>query len=142
MKPTLQQIAEHYRNGVGETCLVCEHPLHGSYTDYNGQIRCWTCGTTYQINGDHLQQTWKDDLGLKTGEVANRYCDCFAVLPLLRDYWHETHRKIPFGCYLTTNKIPPEDYDAFSDWLTANADKYAVDYASDFHWDKLQAVKA
>lgn len=107
----------HLKQGVGKHCLVCDQELWGSWTDYNGQIRCRTCGTTYQILGSHLTQEHLDEIGLKKEEVAQRYCDCFDLVPLLRAYWAQTHRQIPFGAYLGRSPISDEDHNAFSRWL-------------------------
>src|SRR5579885_1351653 len=97
-KPTEAEIIEHYKIGVGRKCLVCDdEELTGTWTDYNGQIRCWNCGMTYQILGSHLKEEWLKKHDLTKDDIAERYCDEFSLVPLCRDYWQEVHKRVPFG---------------------------------------------
>lgn len=59
LKPTNEESLTHYRDGIGDDCLVCRKKLEGTWTDYNGQIRCQNCGMTYQILGSHLSESYR-----------------------------------------------------------------------------------
>jgi hypothetical protein len=131
------ETVEHYKKGVGEFCLVCDEKLYGGWTDYNGQIRCEVCGTTYQINGSHLSDKFLEENKLSKDDIAKKYCDIPALVPLLRDYWQEKKRKVPFGTYLGNSPIPKDDYDTFYGWLKENADKYRKNYEEDFYWERI-----
>jgi len=76
---TEEQFIEHVQQGT-EVCLVCGNELKGTWTDYNGQIRCQTCGVTYQILGCHLRQEILDHYGLTKEDIAQQYCDCLIFL--------------------------------------------------------------
>jgi hypothetical protein len=130
----------HLTEGMGNTCLVCDNELHGSWTDYNGQIRCWSCGTTYQILGSHFSAEFLEELGLSKEQVAKSYCDCFTLVPILRRYWEEKATPIPFGTYLGDGPITQEQIDSFYVWLDAHADEFR-DF-DDFDWDALKKFAA
>jgi hypothetical protein len=142
MPTTIEEHKAHLLAGVGENCLVCECHLYGSWTDYNGQIRCHTCGTTYQVLGSHHNAEFLERLGITKGQVAKIHCDCFTCVPMLRDYWQETSRPIPFGSFLGGSPIPEEQYKEFYSWLAAHADKYEADYADEFNWDAVRKSSA
>ncbi len=136
---TIEQELEHLKQGVqDDICLVCNETLLGSWTDYNGQIRCATCGTTYQILGSHLKEEFLAEHGLKSEDIARRYCDVYREVPMLRDYWQVTHRQIPYGTYLGDGPIRQEDYESFYRWLWENREAYQSDYADAFKWDVLK----
>src|SRR5678815_1113302 len=99
-KTFLTKWVEHLRAGVGDTCLVCDNPLNAISTDYHGQGRCQFCGITYQMSGSHLTEEFLAELGLQKTDVARRYCDCFDAVEVVRMYWRDTNRAVPFGCYL------------------------------------------
>lgn len=125
-----------------DTCLVCESRLFGSWTDYNGQIRCSTCGTTHQILGSHHKDEFLAKLGIEKGQVARSYCDCFDLVPMLRDYWQQTSRPIPFGTYLGNSPIPESQYEEFYSWLAEHADFYQTQFPDDFNWDAVRKSAA
>lgn len=133
-----QQLADYYRAGCGNTCHVCEDTLYGGWTDYNGQIRCWICGTTYQVLGSHLTEEFLTQIGLKKEEVAKRYCDCITAVPLLKEYWQDKKIKIPFGSYfLSDGGITREERDSFVRYLKQNASKWRPLLPDDFDWDGI-----
>ena len=134
---TQEELIAHYTSGV-TACLVCgADPLHGNWTDYNGQIRCYTCGVTYQILGSHLKDEYLEELGLAKEDVAQQYCDCLMTVPLLKDYWNETGNRIPYGTYLGRSPISASDYENFSKWLKENAETYREEYKENFYWDRI-----
>lgn len=133
----MDEYIEHLKNGT-ETCLVCEEKLLGAWTDYNGQIRCFNCGTTYQILGCHLDDDFLKEHKLKKSDIAQKYCDVYMLVPLLKDYWNETSRKVPFGSFMGNSPIPKQDYDDFYLWLKNNAEKYEEKYADDFYWERIK----
>jgi len=138
-KDKKEKIKEHYMRGT-ESCLVCDDkPLSGSWTDYNGQIKCHNCGTTYQILGCHLSESYLNEIGLKTADIAKKYCDCIALVPLLRDYWRETHNKIPLGTYISRNPIVKGEYESFLYWLKTNASKYEQEYKDELNWKTIKS---
>jgi hypothetical protein len=136
---TKEQVRQHYIDGIkGDcNCLVCDDRLAILWTDYHGQGRCVTCGTTYQVLGSHLEDSYLQKIGLAKDQVAKQYCDCFYVVPLLREYWQATGRKIPFGSYLGENPIPESDYKAFSQYLKTHAERLRDEYPEDFAWDRI-----
>lgn len=138
-RPTKEEHAAHLRAGTGETCLVCDEKLAGEWTDYNGQIRCSTCGTTYQILGSHLTDEFLSEHGLAKEDVAKSYCDCFTEVPLLRAYWQKKQTPIPFGQYFGGSPIPADQYAAFREWLKANAGRLRPEYEDSFNWERVMA---
>jgi hypothetical protein len=136
IRPTPDEHREHLLVGM-TVCLVCGSDSLGQMTDYHGQSKCANCGTTLQQMGSHFEDEFLVELGITKDQVARKYCDCFDVVPILRDYWRETSRKIPFGCYLTESPIPKGDYEFFSDWLAANKYRYAVEYPEMFDLNVL-----
>ena len=138
MKMSDADLATYYRKGVGDTCHVCNTSLLCELTDYHGQGRCFKCGMTYQTMGSHLTDEFLTRTGLKKEEVAKRYCDEPEVLPLVTAYWNETGQKVPFGCYLSGNRISKQERDGFYIWLAQNADRFEADYADFYNWPKLK----
>lgn len=136
LRPTKEQIRQHYIDGIGTTCLVCDRELHGQWTDYNGEIRCMECGTTYQMLGDHLRPEFKAEMNLT--EIAKHYCSCFAQVPLLREYWRTKGIKIPFGSYFGDSPITAVERRTFGEWLCQNADAYAEEFADSFNWEVIR----
>ena len=142
-KVTRQDQIDHYRTGIGESCLVCDDPrMCGEWTDMNGEIRCCTCGTTYQILGCKLREEFLKELGLQPTDVAKRYCNLFSIVPILRDYWKDRQRKVPFGTWLGGSPIPMEEKLSFYRWLAERADVYEPDFPDDFNWAKLREAFA
>ena len=142
MKPTGQDYIEHLKAGT-DTCLVCGDALSGGWTDYNGQIRCWKCGTTYQVLGSHHKEEWLAEVGLKKEDVAAKYCDCFNVIPILKAYWEDTGNKIPFGTYMGaphgTGAPTRKEHDLFCTWMKNHASEYEVEYVDNFKWELIKA---
>jgi len=132
-----KELVEHLKNGFGEKCLVCDNNLCGNWTDYNGQIKCSTCGTTYQILGCHLNEEFLKENNLKETDIAKRYCDCFEIIPLLKDYWNETKKSIPLGAYFGRSPIPQNEYYEFWGWVKLNSEKYKEKYKDYFNWENI-----
>lgn len=138
---TESQLVEHLKQGITDgKCLVCKEQLFGNWTDYNGQIRCFHCGTTYQILGCHLREEFLKKHGLTKEQIAEKYCDCYTVVPLLCDYWAETKDRIPFGTFISDRNNPSkEEYKAFWSWMKMNAERYEAAYKDEFRWDSIKA---
>jgi len=137
MRPTELEILKHYKNGVGKNCLVCDEELKGYWTDYNGQIKCRTCGMTYQILGCHLKDEYLKKNNITSDDIAERYCDNFDLLPIYRDYYQENKKILPIGFYMGKPPWSEEDDEHFYKWLAQNADKYRVEYKDYFYWDTI-----
>lgn len=137
--PTREEEAEHYRTGIEKNCLVCDRSLTITWTDYNGQGRCMTCGATYQVLGSHLREDYLEEIGLTKDAVAKRYSDMFSTVPLARAYWLEVGKALPFGTYLGGGPITDDEYESFYRWLDQNADLIKDQYQDDFNWDAIHA---
>lgn len=139
-KPSMEEILQHYRTGLSEDaqCFVCGRELTGPFTDFNGQIRCIECGTTYQILGSHLKDDFLKEHNLSKEQIAQRYCDCFEYVPLLKLYWQEAKKRIPFGTFISNNPYTQDETDAFYSWVARNADRFEKSYDG-FNWDMLKA---
>lgn len=89
-----------------ETCIVCSgKPLEIDVHEGGGHGTCTTCGTYYSNSrfGNGVSQ-WHSPLRA-------------ADVQLLREYWHEHHRKLPpLGTNIrdSANLI---QHKAFNDWL-------------------------
>lgn len=130
-------------------CLVCERQISGSWTDYNGQIRCAQCGMTYQILGAHLAEDFLQKLGLTKAEVARRYCDELDMVELARAYRSETNaaNRLPFGTYLGRpegwNAPTREDYVAFNTWMESNHERLRAAFPdAPIDWMRVLDAKA
>lgn len=97
-------------------CLVCDDKdPHYSWTDYSGEAYCTRCGTAYQLK-------WGD---LKEGESYPRINIEAEWIPVLRDYYAETHQLNGSGTYLSF--CYPEQAkgnEQFNEWFDANKEKY------------------
>jgi len=139
---TEADVVAHLREGHKGACLVCgTNPRMGSWTDYNGQVYCLICGCTYQILGDHLSDEFKERHGLTSGDIAREYCDCFELVPLLREHWEATKQPAPVGTWLGGGPYRREVYDNFNRWLSDNADALSERYPDTFHWDRIIAKR-
>lgn len=140
IKPTLEQIIQHYKTGLqGEDpiCLTCDRVISGPFTDFNGQIRCKECGTTYQWQGCHLRPEFLAKNNFQANEVAQHYCDMFEYIPLARLYWQEVHKRMPFGTYLQNSPITQDELDSFYGWLVKGAERFESAYEG-FNWAGLK----
>jgi len=136
--PTTQEYVAHLKTGV-QACLVCDaNPIVGSWTDYNGQIRCGKCGMTYQILGSHLTDAFLAEQGLTKDDIAKRYCDAFMEWPLCQAFWEQTGKQIPFGTYLSSGPISPAAYDAFYWWVWEHRSEIKPQYEEIFKWDIME----
>lgn len=74
-------------------CVVCDaEPLRFRWTDYAGEGECVECGCPYQIK-------WGSEEETKEG--AYPYCNLKEdFIPIAREHWEETKRRVPFGMYL------------------------------------------
>lgn len=142
MRPLPYQIKEHLLLGLPKRrCLVCKKDLHGQILDFPGQMRCGTCGVTYQIEGSKLSKKFLQTLGLIPEQVARVYCDCFEELPIYRAYWDETKRPVPLGTFrfpIRRRKlIPDSEVKDFYSWLWKNREKFRPHYENEFKWDDI-----
>lgn len=136
-RPTDKDYIKHLKKGIGAKCLVCGEEFMGTWTDYNGEAKCYRCGMPYQILGSHLKEEFLTEHGMKNEDVAKKYCPDFHIIPMMKDYWNETHNRIPLGTYLGHSPIPESEYIAFKNWLSQNKEKYQEAYAEDFRWEAL-----
>ena len=134
VKPwTEAECIAHFKAGT-TVCLVCDNDLRGYWTDYNGQIKCSTCGMTYQILGCHLNPKYLEKYGLTKEDIAQRYCDSPEIVPLLKAYWQETKRIIPLGMYMSDPPWSSEDVESLRLWMRRNIDVLEPLYSDDFDW--------
>ena len=130
----------HVTAGYEGPCLVCGEPedgkrAYGEWTDFNGQIRCYNCGCTYQVNGCHLDEDWMKEVGLKAEDVATFYCDCYEMLDVLIPFWAETKSIIPIGEHFGWSPYTKEQLDTYYFWLAEN--RHRFDYVDVFDWDAI-----
>lgn len=138
-RPTVEEVIAHYKAGLAENaqCFTCGRELTGPLTDMSGQIRCIDCGTTYQVMGCHLKDEFLQKHGIDRATIAQRYCDCFDYIPLLKIYWHDVHKRIPFGTFIGTSPYTQEETDSFYGWLAQNWERFEKVYDT-FNWDMLK----
>lgn len=136
-QPTDREWRDHLVNGASNECLVCGLRLVGEFTDYNGQFYCTTCGTTYQTMGSHLADDCLERLGLKREQVARTYCDCFAMVRLLKAYWNGTRRRMPLGAFIGSRPWAAEDAADFNLWLNNHAHELRGEFEDCVNWDGL-----
>jgi hypothetical protein len=87
----------------------------------------------------HDRDEWLTGHGLNKEDIAQRYCDCFTTVPLLRDHWRETGRPSTGGTWIGRNRrYSNETIRAWIQWLKENAEKYEEEYAADFYWDRIK----
>ena len=99
-------------------CIVCDNPLVGSWTDYHGEIECYSCGTPYMI--------------LHYDENKNRIekpPECGATdhaIEGLKRYWAETKRRAPGGTFMGRYQgvANAEDIAAWKEWNKRNPDVF------------------
>lgn len=140
MKPTNEEKIQHYREGVGENCLICGAEFGGTYTDSSHQIRCWQCGAPYQVGGGRFEEEWLEKQGLKKEDIAQHFLDFYILLPIFRDYWLQTEKRIPMGIYLGNPDYTQEEFESFYRWLHENKDKYYEEYQFDLQWARIEGV--
>lgn len=133
------RVLEHMKAGMreDEPCLVCHRPLYGVTTDLFGEMVCHTCGTSYQFRRPSMKE-FLERHGLRESDIADRYCNCYEFVPLLRDYWSKTGRRVPFGTWLEKPEYTQEEYEAFYLWVADHADEYRERFPGLFLWDSLQ----
>ena len=127
---------EHLKVGLGNSphCLVCDTKLSGSWTDYNGQMRCGTCGASYQVMGNHMEKNFLERHNLTEDDIAEQYCDCFHDIPVYRRYWQETHARVPAGWYFGPR---PDDIKPFYQWMARNAETLRPQTEEYYDWDAI-----
>lgn len=136
---TEEQFIEHVQQGT-DVCLVCGNELKGTWTDYNGQIRCSTCGVTYQILGCHLRQELLDSYGLTKEDIAQQYCDCFRGIPLYKVIYENTGKKLPLGMFVSDRNAPSDfERHTYLMWLRDHKDLVEENYPGEFVWDTIEA---
>lgn len=128
---------DHLLEGHSGPCLVCndEDMIYLGWTDYNGQTRCGTCGCTYQILGCHIKEETLKEMGITKEQVAERYCDCFDMVEVLRAFWEECCTRVPLGTYLGKSPDRPEDKEQFYLWLASNRERFQ--HVDSFNWDAI-----
>ena len=87
-------------------CVVCGTHLHRNWvwTDYHGEFECKECGMVYDMKG--YRDVTETRCRLKAEEI-----------PIIREYWEETKRRMPFGVYLKQTTIQGEQIQAFNAWI-------------------------
>lgn len=102
-----------------ETCDT-ERPMW-AWTDTHGIAQCMRCGTPYRLY--HYEGEEGNE---RRVEKPPELCVKLEYIPVLREYWNQTHRIIPSGFSfpggqeLASNK----DHEDFSEWMKQNAEKY------------------
>jgi hypothetical protein len=99
-------------------CEICsKENTQFSWTDTHGVAQCYQCGTPYVIlhyegEGDELKRVDKEP------EIAVLR----EWVPLLREYWEQTHRIIPSGYSFTGGyeRASRGDQKAFQTWAEEN----------------------
>lgn len=87
-------------------CVVCGINLHRNWvwTDYHGEFECKDCGMVYDMAG--YRDVVETRCRLKAEEI-----------PIIKEYWEETKRKVPFGVYLKQTKTQAELIQSFNIWI-------------------------
>lgn len=82
------------------TCLVCgtKNPTY-SWTDFSGEGYCTACGTPYQLKWGELRE----------GESYPRINIKKEAIPLLREFWNETHLLNPLGSIMIWSDYPEKE---------------------------------
>lgn len=80
-------------SAADQTCVVCgDSPMFFQWSDYSGEGMCQQCGCPYQLK-------WGSDKQREEGNYP--YLRIREdVLPILREYWNETHKFTCFGIML------------------------------------------
>ena len=90
-------------------CLICQIPNPSfSWTDYFGEAYCETCGTPYQLKGGKLHED----------ETYPRINIKKESIPILQQYWNETHRGNGLGTFMLERDYKDQfiDREAFAEW--------------------------
>lgn len=134
-RPTEDDFVQHLKQGLDGKCLVCDEDLSGHWTDFNGEIKCFTCGMTYQ----KIQWKGKKEFLTERGidKVALPYCPDFIEVPIYRTYWQQTQKQIPLGLYLEPYPNQRQESEDFFRWLSKHCAEYRVEYESYFKWDLM-----
>lgn len=110
------------------TCAVCEKRLLFRWSDTHGVGVCDTCGLPYTIY--HYENDARVE---KPPSIAVKE----AWLPLAREYWTETNRRVFPGAFdmgifrsrgsRTYSGATDDDMRDFDDWLKARQDRWPVE---------------
>ena len=141
-RKTHEEITEHLTGVKEDKCLICgKSPFTGSWTDWNGQARCLTCGATYQLINCKLNAESLAEDGLRPEDIIIPYCDCYGIIELLQAYWTETSMRVPLGTFISGSRQDDRtdlECDTFNKWLYDNRKKYKEMFIDDFKWDMLE----
>lgn len=109
-------------------CVICGAEPSYCWTDTHGVGVCWTCGLPYTIY--HYED---DERVEKAPTIAVKE----AWLPLAREYWQETHRRVFPGTYdmgtfrsrggRTYSGATEDEMREFDDWMKARKDRWPVE---------------
>ena len=99
---------------VKALCETCDTAPSFVWTDQHGIAQCRTCGTPYRLY--HYDEKDKIVDRPPTSIVDDMY------KPFLRQYWHESKRRIPSGCSFPGGQeiATPEERNLFYQWLKLN----------------------
>jgi len=91
-------------------CEVCDNEFVGTWTDFYGEQTCLTCGAPYQL---------LEPSGAKPGLTYPCCCLKDEFIPILREYYQETKRRVRLGTFLLPDDYPGllEERKAFREWL-------------------------
>lgn len=114
----------HQANTVPEaqhfTCLICgASPTRWTWSDKHGEAMCTQCGTPYQ-----LLQYEGEKGNRKRIEGPPRINIKGDWLPILLQYWEETHRFAGLGAMMIARDYPEcvEGQRRFYDWVDDHPD--------------------
>ena len=85
-------------------CEICGGPAHFSWTDYHGEAYHVRCGAPYQL----LQYEPKGPDG-KLGKAIDappKLKISQTWLPVIKQYWNETHEFMGLGTYMILRDYP------------------------------------
>lgn len=136
-KPSLEALVEHLKTGC-EGCLVCgSGRISGTWTDFNGEIKCSTCGMCYQIISSKFSNEWLEEHNLKKEEIKVPHCPDFEFVPVNKAYFEQTGRKIPVGSYFGERPFTNEDVCHFCAWVLDNKEELSAECRALYNWDSI-----
>lgn len=94
------------------TCETCDTVnMRFAWTDTHGIAQCTQCGTPYKLF--HYDENHRRLEKLPESIVADEY------KPVLREYWAQSHRRIPSGCSFPGGQelASQEDEQCFYKWM-------------------------
>lgn len=142
IKPSLEEQKRHLIEGVS-SCLVCgDSPISGTFTDYDGELKCHKCGMPYQTEGNKIKPTELErKYGLRPEEVAKVYTPYFVNVPILKRFWLETGKEIPLGIF-DGSEAPFTEEEHVALWLFVWSIRSEISeqWADDFAWYNISVM--